>query len=530
MKVGSRSTWRGVLRGPDLSQSDREAGASRWLAREYMRVNQPVSTTKARNERVVELLEEAGGKLAAEDDIQIGPGRKFQLPEGTSYSDAIRVLHRKIEEDENTMAFTRQLKFRPMDGALATMRMFRRVFGFAIHSAHGWSLPQLIDVPVDVDKTEQVPWGDLEIPLLPGVTFTLGSYRDPDYGTLFSIHAIGPRKERFKINGVFELIERELKSESIYRGKAFDGRETPEFIDVNAVDRSQVVYADETYAQIEANVWAPLRYTKEFRSEGLPLKRAVLFEGPYGTGKTLASTITAQEAVANGWTFVYCRPRQDNLTECLATARLYQPAVVFVEDVDIIAEGESESKSSIAHMLDLFDGISAKNTEVLMVLTTNHVEQIHKGMVRPGRLDSIIHIGQLDAGGIERMAFAILPAAQIGAEVDWEQVGLAMEGFLPAFVKEALNRAKFYVMARNKGKVGVLGTQDFVNSALQLRRQLELMEGANEGRVPDSLSAALKREVTDSVSEVLEGTSWHRANDHNVSDERYLAAKVKEDA
>ena len=493
-------------------------------------MTQPISTTRQREADVIALLEEAGGKLAAEDDIQIGPGKQFRLPEGTSYQDGIRILHRKVEEDENTMAFKRQFPFRPYDGALATMRMFRRVFGLVVHSSHGWSLPQLIDVPVDVGKTEQVPWGDLEIPLLPGVTFVLGSYRDPDYGLLFEINAVGPRKERFKVNGVFDLIGKELREQSLYRGKAFDGREMPEFIDTTVVDRAKVVYSDETMRQITANVWSLLRFTDTFRQEGLPLKRAVLFEGPYGTGKTLASTITAQEAVANGWTFIYCRPNKDSIEDCLATARLYQPSVVFVEDVDIIAEGESESKSSIARMLDLFDGINAKNTEILMVLTTNHVEHIHKGMIRPGRLDSIIHIGELDAGGIERMAYAVLPAIQIDPTTDWELVGAAMSGFLPAFVKEAIDRARYFALVRGDGVIGTLTTQDLVDAGLELRPQLELMEGAAEGRVPDSLTTAVKRSVAEAVAEVLGVTDFHRANSVEVSQERYLVAQVKEEA
>jgi hypothetical protein len=488
------------------------------------------SDVKAKEAKVLELLREAGGALTQEDDI-VRQGSKLILPEGADYADIIRILHRKIEEDENMMAFKRQYKFRPFDGARAAMACFKEAFGLVVHRSHGWSLPQLIDLPVDVGKTEQVPWGDLEIPFLPGVTFVLGFYDDDEYGRLFEINAVGPRKWRSHVNGVFELIADELARNSLYRGKAFDGQEKAEFIDTSVVDRTKVVYSDETMSQIEANVWSLLRYTDTFRSEGLPLKRAVLFEGPYGTGKTLASTITAQEAVANGWTFVYCRPNKDNIEDCLATARLYQPSVVFVEDVDIIAEGESDSKSSIARMLDLFDGISSKNTEILMVLTTNHVEQIHKGMIRPGRLDSIIHIGALDAGGVQRLAYAVLPAAQIGEHVDWDKVGLAMDGFLPAFVKEAIDRAKRFALVRNKGEVRrPLTTQDFVNAGLSLRSQLELMEGAKEGRSPDSLSLALKRQVAEAVSTVLDGTHIHRMSDGEIARAPWATTKVTEEA
>jgi hypothetical protein len=90
------------------------------------------------------------------------------------------------------------------------------------------------------------------------------------------------------------------------------------------------------------------------RDEKMPLKRAILFEGDYGTGKTLAAFLTAQIATANGWSFHYCRPGRDNIATVMKTARLYQPAVVFFEDVDTIAEGGDAD--DVSQLLDIFDG------------------------------------------------------------------------------------------------------------------------------------------------------------------------------
>jgi transitional endoplasmic reticulum ATPase len=37
-------------------------------------------------------------------------------------------------------------------------------------------------------------------------------------------------------------------------------------------------------------------------------------------------------------------------------------------------------------------------------MTTNHKDEIHKGMLRPGRLDAIIEIGAMDRPGVEKLA------------------------------------------------------------------------------------------------------------------------------
>ena len=64
-------------------------------------------------------------------------------------------------------------------------------------------------------------------------------------------------------------------------------------------------------------------------------------------------------------------------------------------------------------------------------------------MLRPGRLDSIIEISSLDTNGIARMIQSVVPEKMIDAEnLDYEAIHEAMEGYLPAFVKEVIDRAR----------------------------------------------------------------------------------------
>ena len=462
---------------------------------------------------LLDSLAELGGKLTAEEDI-VSQGTKYVIPENADLKKAIAFFNEKVQEDQKNMSFSRTFNYRPWDGARATMRALKKAFGMVAQrgtpSFFGEDPPQLITIPVSHNETEQVPWGALGVIHLPGCVLYLGNAKHQEYGMVFSLVVEGPRMYRHHIEGVFRLIEHELEVDSLYRGKAFDGQDMPQFLDLSGVDPKQVIYSDEVRTQLEANVWSLLRYTDSMRQQKMPLKRAVLLEGPYGTGKTLAAYLTARIAIENGWTFVMCRPGRDKLETAMATARLYQPAVVFCEDVDTIAT--ADRPDHVAKLLDIFDGIQAKGTEIICCLTTNHVEQIHRGMLRPGRLDSVISIGSLDAAGIQRMVEALVPTSQIDPDIRWAEVTDSMVGYLPAFCREAIDRTRRYNLARNGGVPTGLSTEDFVEAARGLRPQLELMEGSKDRRVTTELDGAMREMVEGSIQNLLQGASIVRGD------------------
>jgi transitional endoplasmic reticulum ATPase len=454
--------------------------------------------------RLLDNLAELGGKLTAEEDV-VFEGQKFVLPERMDLASAISFLREKQVEDENEMNFTRTFRYRPWDGARATMQALRKAFGMVSQrgsrGAEGSTPPELRTIPVNATETAQIPWGGLGVGHLPGCTLNLRAVKDPDFGQLFTLSATGPRRYRHHIEGIFRLVEEELASSSMYRGKAFDGQEVPQFLDLGGVDASKVIYTDQVRDRLEADIWSLIRYPDQMRRMGLPLKRAVLLEGPYGTGKTLAAHLTAQICLENEWTFIYGRPGRDELEDVMATAHLYQPAVVFFEDVDAFASADGVDHMS--RMLDILDGIQAKGNEIICILTTNHIDRIHKGMVRPGRLDAVIHIGALDPPAVERLVHSLVPDDLLSGDVDWSAVGVAMKGFMPAFCKEAIDRALRWNLARNRGTPSSLATEDFIAAADGLRPQLELMGRAGEGGRFDGVGSAIERTVKQSIDGTL---------------------------
>ena len=464
------------------------------------------SQIQSDQEKFMEALAVYGGRRATDEDI-VQEGTKLVLPTTMTPVSAIEFLEAYVEREEKQHRFDRRYKYRPWDGAAAVQRALLRVFGTVGigKRTQGFFFstpPEYRTINTSPTTTEQVPWGQISVQMLEG-TIILNASQDPEFGLLFHIFVECPRKYRHQVEGLFKVIEEELRTGSIYKGQAIDGKEEPDFLDLSAVDPRQVIYSEEVIQQLEANVWSLLDHSTTMREMGMPLKRAVLLEGPYGTGKTLAAFLTAQRATFNGWSFIYCRPGRDNLDYVMGTARLYQPSVVFFEDVDAIAEGSTDDRDSVTRLLDVFDGITAKGTELLCVMTTNHPERIHKGMVRPGRLDAVIHIGALDTEGIERMIKATVPSDILANDIDYPDIGAAMEGYLPAYVKEAVDRAMRYAIAREGGRPTKLDTEDFVLAAAGLRDQLALQEGAQEGKEPDSLGKALERSAAKAVEQVL---------------------------
>lgn len=488
--------------------------------------------TKKEEKSLLATIEELGGKAFKEEDI-VYEGRKLVVPEQWrgSLDKAIRFLQQKLAEDTENAIFSRQYKCRPWDGGVNAFRAMKRAFGMAVGKAtmgfFGPNPPEYRHVQISPTETEEIPWGRFQVPLIEGANFYFGQYMDPEYGICFCIQVEAPRKQRFLIEGLFKLIQDEITGSSIYRGKAIDGKVQPDFIDLSAVDPSKVVYSEQVMADLEAYVWGVMRYGDAQAKLGMSLKRAILLEGTYGTGKTLAALLTAKVAVENGWTFIMARPGRDDFTQVMQTAKLLQPAVVFYEDADTLGQAEQDD-TSISKVLDLFDGIQSKGTKMMIVLTTNHPEMLHKGMLRPGRIDSEIRIGHLDRVGVEKLIRAAIPAERLGDNVDFNAVYKACEGYVPAFVKEVADRSVRYSLARVKGDIAMvrIETDDLVHAAGGMRPQFDRMNEAPESatkeksfsqQVEDAAEKAAKRSIVDLAAS-------HDKARHDVWDKEKLAA------
>src|SRR6185437_2620503 len=133
----------------------------------------------------------------------------------------------------------------------------------------------------------------------------------------------------------------------------------------------------------------------------------------------------------------------------------------------------------------------------------NHVDQIHAGMMRPGRLDFVVEIAALDRNGTERLVRAVVAPGKLDPTVDFDEVYKNMEKFEPAFVRATADRAKTFALTRAEGKPDyVLTTKDLVSAAQSLHPQLELLRKASEGIPEPEIETALAKLLDERIGNV----------------------------
>lgn len=477
--------------------------------------------------RQLAILQAAGDVAGREERLR--RGSHLQLRHGQSHRDAVAEIKADHEDLMQTGRWVRRFNYRPVDGMNALMEVLKETFGSVSTPGtmgfFGPNPPVMIDIEVGVGEYKQVVADAMQLPCLEDVTFYLGSDVDEEKGELFQIVAEGKKIFAGEVQVIFNLVGDYLERNSIYRGKAID--DGFHFLDLRGVDPSKVVYSELVQTELETNIFSRLRYPEVLVEHGVQLKGAVLLEGTFGTGKTLAAYLTAREAVENGWGFILVRPEHlagseaiDTFQRAMQTAALYGRTVIFVEDVDTLTSADQEA-SRISRMLDLFDGARAKGQEVLAVLTTNHAEAITPGMVRPGRIDAVITITAPDAPGIVRLCKVLVQEGLLdeaipaegedfpngeGRTFGWDDVSEAMAGFIPAAISEACSRAVRYMIVRNNGHVNgsKITAEDLVRAAQGLVPQMELLERAIAGEPErDMLGERFRYEVEAAVDGIV---------------------------
>lgn len=254
-----------------------------------------------------------------------------------------------------------------------------------------------------------------------------------------------------------------LKGES-YRGKilslelskhAYSGQSTGITVHkLRTVERDDVILPESTLKLLERNVIQFVKQRERLSQFRQATKKGLLFYGPPGTGKTYTIQYLAR-ALEGHTTLLVSAEQVGLLGEYMTLARLLQPSIVVLEDVDLIARNRNEMNNAceevlLNKLLNEMDGLK-EEADILFILTTNRPEALEAALAsRPGRIDQAIEFPMPDSSGRTKLVNLYAKDAHLTPDTVAEIVRRT-EGVSAAFIKELMRRIIQFHIERNGG-------------------------------------------------------------------------------
>ena len=280
----------------------------------------------------------------------------------------------------------------------------------------------------------------------------------------------------------------QLRSElNVYRGHLLDvsispmGGVTLTFAGPPGLGRDDVVLPPAVLARVERHALGVARHRAALLAAGQHLKRGLLLYGPPGTGKThtmrylLGQMSDYTRLVLTGRSLVAVGAVTD-------LARALQPAVVVLEDVDLVAEERSMGPASSPVLFDLLDAMdgAAPDADLLFLLTTNRADLLEPALAaRPGRVDVAVEIALPDAPARERLLRLYGQGVPLAlTEDDVTRAVERTEGTTASFLKELIRRGVLESLHDDPALTAVTGAQlaraldDLLDAAQAVTRTL----------------------------------------------------------
>jgi hypothetical protein len=275
--------------------------------------------------------------------------------------------------------------------------------------------------------------------------------------------AVPPGETGWELSRKFlDRIEKLISESASYRGKVISLEVSDNYSGsvgsvkvhkLRSVRREEVILPEKTLKLLERNITEFIKHRDQLKGFGMALKKGLLFYGPPGTGKTHTIHYLASQ-LANHTTLLITAEQVGLLDEYFQLARFLQPAMVVIEDVDLIARARERMRgaceeSLLNRLLNEMDGLR-EDAAVLFVLTTNRPDQLEAALAsRPGRVDQAIEFPLPDEEGRRKLVRLYARGMTVSEEL-CELIVRKTNKASAAFIKELMRRCAQFLLQDNE--------------------------------------------------------------------------------
>lgn len=257
---------------------------------------------------------------------------------------------------------------------------------------------------------------------------------------------------------VLNFVLQEASVQSIYRGKMLHvaprgtglAGHIVRVTDLPDTQRERIVLPTEIVDVVHRAVLARLQHARLLEHHGHHSKTAILLHGAPGTGKTLITKYLLN-LCRNHTAIVPAGMDSETIRECFRLAVYLQPAILVIEDVDLLAE-RRETNANVTGLQELMNELDgmAPSTDAIVLMSTNRPEIIEPALAsRPGRVSQAVEFPLPDP----ELRKSLLQLFCRSAETDslnWDLWVERSKNASPAFLEEWVRRAIIIAAERLK--------------------------------------------------------------------------------
>ncbi|TKV58543.1 ATP-dependent zinc metalloprotease FtsH [Nakamurella flava] len=225
---------------------------------------------------------------------------------------------------------------------------------------------------------------------------------------------------------------------------------------------TDVAGADEAVEELD-EIRDFLQNPTRYQALGAKIPKGVLLYGPPGTGKTLLARAVAGEAGVpfysiSGSDFVemFVGVGASRVRDLFEQAKANAPAIIFVDEIDAVGRhrgagmggGHDEREQTLNQLLVEMDGFEGKGG-IILIAATNRPDILDPALLRPGRFDRQIPVGQPDLKGRQAILAVHSKGKPFAADVDFLSLAKRTVGMSGADLANVINEAALLTAREN---------------------------------------------------------------------------------
>ena len=217
-----------------------------------------------------------------------------------------------------------------------------------------------------------------------------------------------------------------------------------------------------------------LKDPKKFSRLGGKIPKGALLIGPPGTGKTLLAKAIAGEANVpffsiSGSDFVemFVGVGASRVRDMFEQGKKHSPCIIFIDEIDAVGRsrgaglggGNDEREQTLNQLLVEMDGFET-NEGIILIAATNRPDVLDPALLRPGRFDRQVVVGNPDILGREAILKVHIKKITMGPDVKLRTIARGTPGFSGADLANLVNESALLAARKNKRVVTMVDVEE----------------------------------------------------------------------